>query len=78
MFHADFVVLDTKEDLEGYGILGRPFLAIGKEKIDVETSELILKFNKNLFSRCMIDWTPCVENLDTCYHLEEKDSKINK
>lgn len=78
MFPTDFVLLDTKGDSEGYFILGRPFLTIGKEKIDVETSEFILKFNKKLFSRCMIDWAPCVENLDTWYHLEEKGSKVNK
>ncbi|XP_050875549.1 uncharacterized protein LOC127079170 [Lathyrus oleraceus] len=46
LFSADFVVLDTKENSEGSIILRRPFLATGKEKIDVATSELILKFNK--------------------------------
>ncbi|XP_050908489.1 uncharacterized protein LOC127122147 [Lathyrus oleraceus] len=42
----DFVVLDTKGDSRGYAILKWPFLATGKAKIDVETSELTLEFNK--------------------------------
>ncbi|XP_050896177.1 uncharacterized protein LOC127102896 [Lathyrus oleraceus] len=55
VFPVDFVVLDTKGDSRGSVILGRPFLVTGKAKIDVETGELILKFNKNkVVSRCMI------------------------
>ncbi|XP_050918373.1 uncharacterized protein LOC127135781 [Lathyrus oleraceus] len=46
VFPADFVVLDTKGDSRGLIILGRPFLATGKAKIDVETGELVFKFNK--------------------------------
>lgn len=45
-FHAYFVVIDMEGDSGGSIILGCPFLAIGKAKIDVETCELILKFNK--------------------------------
>ncbi|XP_050878652.1 uncharacterized protein LOC127082454 [Lathyrus oleraceus] len=37
-------MLYTKGTLGGFAILGRPFLEIGKAKIDVETGELILKF----------------------------------
>lgn len=45
-FPTDFVVIDMKNDSEGSVILGRPFLATGKAKIDVDTDELTLKFNK--------------------------------
>lgn len=45
VFLANFVVLDTKGDLGRSIILGQPFLETGKENIDVETGELILKFN---------------------------------
>ena len=72
------VVLDTKRDSVGSVILGWPFLATGKAKIDVEMGELILKFNKNKVVFKVNDWTPYVENLDTCYHLEEKGSKVGK
>lgn len=45
-FPAYFVVLNEKGDSRGYVILRRPFSAIEKAKIDVETGELFLKFNK--------------------------------
>lgn len=45
-FPVDFVVIDMKNESEGSVILGRLFLASGKAKIDVETGEIILKFNK--------------------------------
>lgn len=53
-------------------------MATGKAKIDVEMGELILKFNKEKIVFKVYDWTPYVEDLDTCYHLEEKDSKVDK
>ncbi|XP_070029395.1 uncharacterized protein [Nicotiana sylvestris] len=37
---ADFVILDCEVDYEVPIILGRPFLAIGKELVDVEAGEL--------------------------------------
>lgn len=46
VFLADFVVLDTKGYSGGSIILGRLFLATRKENLDIETGELILKFNK--------------------------------
>lgn len=78
VFPADFVVLDTKRDSGGSVILGQSFLATGKAKIDVETSKLVLKFNKEKVVFKVCDWTPYMEDLDTCYHLEEKGIKVNK
>lgn len=75
---ADFVVLDTKGDSGQSVILGRPFLATGKTNIDVETGELFLKFNKEKVVFKVCDWITYVEDLDTCYHLEEKGSKVEK
>lgn len=46
VFPVDFVVLDTKGTSGGFVILEWLFLEIGKAKIDVETTELILKVNK--------------------------------
>lgn len=57
VFPADFVVLDITEDSVGPVILERPLLATGKAKIDVETSELILKFNKDKVVFKVYDWT---------------------
>ncbi|XP_070010628.1 uncharacterized protein [Nicotiana sylvestris] len=40
---ADFVILDCEVDFEVPIILGRPFLATGKELVDVEASELTFR-----------------------------------
>lgn len=53
-------------------------MATGKAKIDVEMGELILMFKKEKVVFKVYDRTPYVEDLDTCYHLEEKDSKADK
>ncbi|XP_050878252.1 uncharacterized protein LOC127082072 [Lathyrus oleraceus] len=78
VFPADFVVIDMKRDSGGSVILGHPFLATGKALIDVETGELVLKFNKEMMVFNVYEWTPYVDDLETCYQLEEKDSKIDK
>ncbi|XP_070022458.1 uncharacterized protein [Nicotiana sylvestris] len=40
---ANFVILDCEVDYEVLIILGRPFLAMGKAKVDVETGELTFR-----------------------------------
>lgn len=69
-FPAYFVVIDMKGDSGGSVVLGCQFLATGKEKIDVETGELILKFNKENVVFNVYEWTPYMEDLETCYRLE--------
>lgn len=78
VFPAYFMVIDMKEYSGRSIILGRPFLATGKALIDVETSELILKFNKEKVVFNVYGWTPYVDDLETCYQLEEKGSKDDK
>ncbi|XP_050895202.1 uncharacterized protein LOC127101804 [Lathyrus oleraceus] len=77
-FPIDVVVIDMKNDSEGSVILRRPFLATGKEKIDMETSELILKFNKENMVFDAYQWTPYVDDIETCYQLKEKGSEVHK
>ena len=43
IFPADFVILDFEEDKKIPIILGRPFLATGRTKIDVQKGELSMK-----------------------------------
>lgn len=62
-FPDDFVVIDMKKDSEGSVILGRPFLVTGKAEIDVETCELILKFNKEKVLFNAYQWTPYTKDL---------------
>lgn len=45
VFPVDFVVLDMKGESGGSTILKCSFLAIEKALIDMETCELVLKFN---------------------------------
>ncbi|XP_050895585.1 uncharacterized protein LOC127102228 [Lathyrus oleraceus] len=78
IFLGDFMVIDMKNDSEGSVILGRPLLATEKAKIDVETSELILKFNKENVVFHAYQWTSYVEDLETCYQLKEKGSEVHK
>lgn len=78
VYPSGFVVLDTKGYSGAVVIPGRPFLATGKAKIVVETGELVLKFNKEKMVFKVYDWTQYMEDLDTCYHMEEKGSKVDK
>ncbi|XP_050914751.1 uncharacterized protein LOC127129643 [Lathyrus oleraceus] len=75
---AYFMVIDMKYYSRGSVILGRPFLAIGKAKIDMETGEMTLKFNKGNVVFNAYKWTLYVEDLETCYQLEEKGSEVHK
>ena len=68
-FPTDFVVIDMKNDSEGSVILRRLFLATRKAKIDVEIGELILNFNKENVVFNAYQWTPYMEDLETCYQL---------
>ncbi|XP_050878757.1 uncharacterized protein LOC127082565 [Lathyrus oleraceus] len=78
VFPIYFMVIDMRGDSSGSVILGRPFLAIRKALIDVKTSELVLKFNKEKVVFNLYEWTPYVDDLETCYQLEEKGSKFDK
>lgn len=71
-------IIDTKGDSGDLLFSGRPFLSIRKAKIGVETGEFILNFNKKRIIFKVYDETPYVENLDTCYYLDEKGSKEDK
>ncbi|XP_050890811.1 uncharacterized protein LOC127096259 [Lathyrus oleraceus] len=78
VFPANFMVIDAKGDSGGLIILGRSFLETGKVKINVETGKLTLKFNNKKMVFKVYEWTPYVEHLKTCYHLEVKGSKVDK
>lgn len=77
-FLANFVVIDMKGDSRGSIILGCPFLETWKALIDVETGELVLKFNKERVVFKVYEWTSYVDDLETCYQLEEKGNKDDK
>lgn len=65
VFTAYFLVIDMKRDLRGLIILVLPFLITGKAVLDVETCELVLKFNKEKMVFNLYEWTLYVEDLNT-------------
>lgn len=77
-FRVYFMVINMKNYSKELVILERPFLATGKAKIDVETSELIFKFYKEKVVFYAYQWTPYVEDHETCYQLKEKHSEVPK
>lgn len=42
------------------------------------TDGLILKFNKDKVVFNMYEWTPYMDDMETCYQMEEKGSKDDK
>lgn len=44
----------------------------------METCELVLKFNKAKMVFKVYEWTRYMEDIETCYQLQEKGSKIQK
>ncbi|XP_050896593.1 uncharacterized protein LOC127103369 [Lathyrus oleraceus] len=78
VFIEDFVVIDMKGDSGESVILELPFLATRKALIDVETSELVLKFNNENMAFKVYEWKLYMDNLETCYQLEGKGSKDDK
>lgn len=77
-FPKKFVIIDMKNDSKGSVILERSFLETGNAKIDVETNELILKFNKEKVVFHAYQWTMFVDDLETHYQLKDKGSEDHK
>ncbi|XP_075106803.1 uncharacterized protein LOC142179818 [Nicotiana tabacum] len=84
VFPADFVILDCQVDEEIPIILGRPFLATGRELIDYETEELKMRlkneeiiFNIQQSTRRPSEFANCslVEVVDVI--LQEEDETLN-
>lgn len=72
------MVVDMKGDTSDSMILERLFLATKKALIDVETGELCLKFNKEKMVFNVYEWTPYIYDMEACYQMEEKSSKVDK
>ncbi|KAA3472399.1 protein kinase 2B, chloroplastic-like [Gossypium australe] len=68
IFPVDFIVLDMDEDNNVPLILGRPFLAIAKTRIDVGTGELTLRIG---------DETIILQALESARTLSNESENIN-
>ncbi|XP_050918445.1 uncharacterized protein LOC127135858 [Lathyrus oleraceus] len=78
VFPVNFVVVDMKGEISGLVILRHPFLTTRKALIDVETGDLRFKFNKKKVVFNVYDWTPYVDDTETCYQMKEKGGKVDK
>lgn len=78
VFPTNFLVVDIKGDTSDSMILGFPFLVIGKALIYMETTKLNLKFNKEKLVFNVYERTSYVDDLETCYQMEENGSKVDK
>ncbi|XP_073153976.1 uncharacterized protein [Henckelia pumila] len=76
IFPVDFVVLDMEEDLDMPLILGRPFLVTGKELIDVQKGELLLRVGEEKISFDVFNALKFSQNNEECFQLDVVDSLL--
>ncbi|XP_073273245.1 uncharacterized protein [Primulina huaijiensis] len=77
IFPADFVVLDTEEDMEMPLILGRPFLAAGKALIDVQEGKLRLRVGENEITFDVFNALKHTLHSDSCYRIDVFDAFVS-
>ena len=70
IFPAYFIVLDMEEDREIPIILGRPFLATGREMIDVQRGELKLRVQEDEVNFNVFEVVRHPAESDTCFMAE--------
>ncbi|KAA3483828.1 Transposon Ty3-I Gag-Pol polyprotein [Gossypium australe] len=68
IFLVDFVILDMDEDSNAPLILGRPFLATAKTKIDVGTGELTLCVGDDTITLQARNLARTLKNKEECFH----------
>ena len=77
IFPADFIVLDMEEDKEIPIILGRPFLATGREMIDVQRGELKLRVHEDEVKFNVFEVVRHPAESDTCFMAEIVESIVS-
>ncbi|XP_075473564.1 uncharacterized protein LOC142504581 [Primulina tabacum] len=76
IFSADFVVLDMEEDIEMPLILGRPFLATGKDLIDVQEGQLRLRVGEKEITFDVFNALKHTLHSNTCFRIDAFDSLV--
>ena len=77
IFPADFIVLDMEEDKEIPIILGRPFLATGRELIDVQRGELKLRVQEEEVKFNVFEAVRHPAESDTCFMAEMVEAIVS-
>ena len=74
IFLVDFIVLDKEEDREIPIILGRPFLEIGRARIDVQRGELKLRVQNDEVKFSVFDAIRHSVESDSCFMIETMEA----
>ena len=78
IFLEDFIVLDMEEDKEIPIILGRPFLATGKEMIDVRKGELKLRVQDDEVTFNVLKAMRHPTESDACFLVETFEAIVSR
>lgn len=72
------MIVDINKYFYALVILERPFLAMGKELIDMESGELSLRSNNEKVVFNVLEWMQNIEEKDEFYKVEEnkKDGEL--
>ncbi|XP_039055006.1 uncharacterized protein LOC120197599 [Hibiscus syriacus] len=73
IFLIDFIILDCKVDKDVLIIFGRPFLAIGRDLIDVEKGELTMCLNDEHITFNALNNVSYINENDECFSLDVID-----
>ena len=77
IFSVDFIVLDMEEDKEIPIILGRPFLATCRAKIDVQRGELKLREQDDDVKFNVFEAVRHPVESDTCFMIETMEAIVS-
>ena len=73
IFQVDFIVLDFEADKKVPIILGRPFLATGKNLIDVQKRELTMRVNDQQVTFNVLDAMKNPDDIEDCNFISVVD-----
>ena len=77
IFPVDFIVLEMEEDREIPLILGRPFLATGRELIDLEQGKLTLRIRSEEVNFNVFHASKGLNNDDSCLRIDVLDHYVD-
>ena len=77
IFNVDFIILDMQEDKEVLIILGRPFLAIGREMIDVKKGELRLRVQEEEMTFNVFNAIKHPHDTDSCFRVDMLEAIVS-
>ena len=77
IFPVEFIILDMQEDKEVPIILGRPFLAMGREMIDVQKGELRLRVQEEEVTFNVFNAIKHPHDNDSCFRVDVLEAIVS-